>query len=233
MRHFKIPLLVIALVAVICGVSYFKYNVAHEKTVETMGTATSSKVIIVDPGHGGFDPGKPGINGEDEKDLNLKIALKLRDYLEQSGAMVVMTRTTDNDVDGMEGVKHKSKDMAQRKQMAADGDIVVSIHQNSFSQPSVRGAQTFYSKKSEHGKALATLIQRSIKENADTENRREAKSNANYYVLKAIEIPSVIVECGFLTNSEEEAKLNDDLYQDKMAWSIYLGIVRYFEGVEQ
>nr|WP_302598482.1 N-acetylmuramoyl-L-alanine amidase [uncultured Cellulosilyticum sp.] len=233
MRHFKIPLLVIALVAVICGVSYFKYNVAHEKTVETMGTATSSKVIIVDPGHGGFDPGKPGINGEDEKDLNLKIALKLRDYLEQSGAMVVMTRTTDNDVDGMEGVKHKSKDMAQRKQMAADGDIVVSIHQNSFSQPSVRGAQAFYSKKSEHGKALATLIQRSIKENADTENRREAKSNANYYVLKAIEIPSVIVECGFLTNSEEEAKLNDDLYQDKMAWSIYLGIVRYFEGVEQ
>ena len=233
MRHFKIPLLVIALVAVICGVSYFKYNVAHEKTVETMGTATSSKVIIVDPGHGGFDPGKPGINGEDEIDLNLKIALKLRDYLEQSGAMVVMTRTTDNDVDGMEGVKHKSKDMAQRKQMAADGDIVVSIHQNSFSQPSVRGAQAFYSKKSEHGKALATLIQRSIKENADTENRREAKSNANYYVLKAIEIPSVIVECGFLTNSEEEAKLNDDLYQDKMAWSIYLGIVRYFEGVEQ
>lgn len=233
MRHFKIPLLVVVLAAVICGASYFKYNIAYKKIVETMGSATASKVIIVDPGHGGFDPGKPGINGEDEKDLNLKIALKLRDYLEQSGAIVVMTRTTDNDVDGMEGVKHKSKDMAQRKQMAADGDIVVSIHQNSFSQPSVRGAQAFYSKKSELGKLLATFIQKSIKENADTKNRREAKSNANYYVLKAIEIPSVIVECGFLTNSEEEAKLNNDVYQDEMAWSIYLGIVRYFEGIGQ
>ncbi len=230
MRHFKIPLLIIVLAVIICGASYLRFNISHEEVVETIGSATASKVIIVDPGHGGFDPGKPGINGEDEKDLNLKIALKLRDYLEQSGAMVVMTRTTDNDVDGMEGVKHKSKDMVERKKMAADGDIVVSIHQNSFSQPSVRGAQVFYSKNSELGKSLASLIQKSIKENVDTTNKREEKSNANYYVLKAIEIPSVIVECGFLTNADEESKLNDDIYQDKIAWSIYLGIVRYFEG---
>lgn len=230
MRHFKIPLLVLLLIAVICGASYLKFNIAYGKVVETMGGATASKVIIVDPGHGGFDPGKPGISGKDEKDLNLEISLKLRDYLEQSGAIVVMTRTTDNDVDGMEGVKHKSKDMVERKKMAVGGDIVVSIHQNSFSQSSVKGAQAFYSKKSEYGKSLATLIQRSIKENADNQNKREAKSNANYYVLKAIEIPSVIVECGFLTNPEEESRLNDGIYQDKMAWSIYLGIVKYFEN---
>ncbi|WP_054742887.1 N-acetylmuramoyl-L-alanine amidase [Cellulosilyticum ruminicola] len=233
MRHYKIPLLVVILAAIICGASYFKFSKIPAKAVETMGSATSSKVIVIDPGHGGFDPGKPGIHGEDEKHLNLRIALKLRDYLEQSGAIVVMTRTTDNDVDGMEGVKHKSKDMVERKKMAAGGDIVVSIHHNSFSQPSVKGAQTFYSKKSEAGKSLASLIQRSIKENADTTNKREAKSNNNYYVLKAIEIPAVIVECGFLTNPEEEVNLNDDIYQDKIAWSIYLGVVRYFENKKQ
>ena len=232
MRHYKIPLLVLILAVIICGASYFKFNKISTKVVETMGSATASKVIVIDPGHGGFDPGKPGIHGEDEKHLNLRIALKLRDYLEQSGAIVVMTRTTDDDVDGMAGVKHKSKDMVERKKMAVGGDVAVSIHQNSFSQPSVRGAQTFYSKKSEQGKSLATLIQKSIKENTDTTNRREAKSNNNYYVLKAIEITSVIVECGFLTNPEEEANLNNDIYQDKIAWSIYLGLVKYFENMK-
>lgn len=232
MRHYKIPLLVLILAVIICGASYFKFNKISTRVVETMGSATASKVIVIDPGHGGFDPGKPGIHGEDEKHLNLRIALKLRDYLEQSGAIVVMTRTTDDDVDGMAGVKHKSKDMVERKKMAVGGDVAVSIHQNSFSQPSVRGAQTFYSKKSEQGKSLATLIQKSIKENTDTTNRREAKSNNNYYVLKAIEIPSVIVECGFLTNPEEEANLNNDIYQDKIAWSIYLGLVKYFENMK-
>ena len=227
MRCLKIPLLVIFLMAIIAGASYIKFN--YEDVVQTMGNSISSKVIIVDPGHGGFDPGKPGINGADEKDLNLQIGLKLRDYLEQAGAIVIMTRTTDNDVDGMEGVKHKSKDMIERKKIALEGDIVVSIHQNSFSQPSVRGAQVFYSAKSNEGKTLATHIQQSIKINVDETNRREAKSNNNYYVLKAIEIPSVIVECGFLTNPEEESKLNESTYQDKIAWSIYLGIVKYFE----
>ncbi|MBU3805126.1 MAG: N-acetylmuramoyl-L-alanine amidase, partial [Candidatus Cellulosilyticum pullistercoris] len=108
------------------------------------GNVLTNKIIIVDPGHGGFDPGKPGITGLDEKDLNLKISLLLRNYLEQAGAIVIMTRTTDDDVDGMDGVKHKSKDMVQRKKLSEGGDILVSIHQNSFTQPSVHGAQTFY-----------------------------------------------------------------------------------------
>ncbi len=193
------------------------------------GTSVSGKIIIVDPGHGGFDPGKPGIKGEDEKHLNLKIALLLRNYLENAGAIVVMTRTTDDDVDGMEGVKHKSKDMVERKKLSEGGDVLVSIHQNSFTQPSVHGAQCFFNSKSEAGKKLATCIQKSIKQVADSSNRREAKSNTNYYVLKAIEIPSVIVECGFLTNPEEEERLNSESYQNQMALSIYLGILEYFE----
>lgn len=195
------------------------------------GNVLTNKIIIVDPGHGGFDPGKPGITGLDEKDLNLKISLLLRNYLEQAGAIVIMTRTTDDDVDGMDGVKHKSKDMVQRKKLSEGGDILVSIHQNSFTQPSVHGAQTFYNSKSEAGKALAKSIQKSIKEVADLDNRREAKSNTNYYVLKATDIPAVIIECGFLTNPEEEKKLNSESYQNQMALGIYLGILRYYEQV--
>jgi len=229
LKKSKMPILIVMLVSIISIASYLKYAT---QSVETVGLSTASKVIIIDPGHGGFDPGKKGINGENEKDINLKIALKLRDYLEESGALVIMTRTTDDDADGMDGVKHKRKDMAERKKIAEGGELLISIHQNSFTQPSVKGAQTFYNKKSEQGKLLADLIQKSIKEYADKENRRETKSNNDYYVLKATNIPAVIVECGFLTNKEEEQKLNTDEYQNTMAWSVYLGIVRYFESAK-
>lgn len=229
MKISKMPALILSLAAIIVMASYLRYA---RQSVETMGLATSSKIIIIDPGHGGFDPGKNGINGEDEKHINLKIALKLRDYLEQSGSLVIMTRTTDDDADGMDGVKHKRKDMAQRKKVAEEGDLLVSIHQNSFTQPNVKGAQTFYNKTSEPGKLLAEMIQSSIKEHADPENKRKAKSNSDYYVLKATDIPAVIVECGFLTHPEEEKKLNTEDYQNTIAWSIYAGIVKYFETLE-
>lgn len=196
-------------------------------------SVVSNKVIIIDPGHGGFDPGKPGINGLDEKHLNLDIALLLRNYLERAGAIVMMTRTTDDDVDGMDGVKHKSKDMVERKKISADGDILVSIHQNSFTQPSVHGAQAFYNNQSEQGELLAKSIQEYIKLYTDPTNKRQAKSNTNYYVLKATQIPAVIVECGFLTNPEEEKKLNSEAYQDLMARGIYLGIIKYYEQLQK
>lgn len=208
------------------------FSYISENLQAAIGNALTNKIIIVDPGHGGFDPGKPGITGLDEKDLNLKIALFLRNYLENAGAVVIMTRTTDDDVDGMDGVKHKSKDMIQRKKLSEGGDILVSIHQNSFTQSSIHGAQTFYNSKSEEGKTLAKSIQKSIKEIADIDNRREAKSNTNYYVLKATQLPAVIIECGFLTNPEEERKLNSEVYQNQMALGIYLGILRYYEQIQ-
>lgn len=220
-KHRLILLAIVIFVQIIGG--------SLNQPLKAESSVLTNKIIIVDPGHGGFDPGKPGIHGEDEKHLNLKIALILRDYLENAGAIVVMTRTTDDDVDGMEGVKHKSKDMVERKRLSEGGDILVSIHQNSFTQPSVHGAQVFFNNKSADGKLLAQTIQTTIKTYVDTMNRREAKSNTNYYVLKATQMPAVIIECGFLTNPEEEAKLNDSKYQEKMAVGIYLGIVRYFE----
>ncbi len=209
-------------------VTYFKYAAS---AVETVGLATTSRVIVIDPGHGGFDPGKVGTKDVHEKELNLKIALKLRDYLEQSGATVVMTRVEDKDLDGDDTKKRKKEDMIKRAEKAnnSQGDILVSIHQNAFPQPQVKGAQVFYHSQSDDGKLLAENIQSSIKKYADPDNKRLAKQNQDYYLLRVTDIPAVIVECGFLTNPEEEAKLNTDQYQEEMAWAIYIGIVEYFQ----
>ena len=221
----KILLAVFGLVILI---GYFKYA---SSAVETFGLATATKTIIIDPGHGGFDPGKVGITGVHEKELNLKIALKLRDYLEQSGAYVIMTRTEDVDLDGDDTKSHKKEDMFKRSEKvnAGSGDIMVSIHQNSFPQSNVKGGQVFFHKDSDNGKILAQHIQRSIQTHGDKENKRVAKHNGDYYILRTTQIPAVIVECGFLTNPEEERKLNTDQYQEAMAWSIYLGIIEYFQ----
>ena len=214
--------------AVIIFMTYFKYA---NSAIETFALPTASKVIVIDPGHGGFDPGKVGTTGIHEKDLNLKIALKVRDYLEQSGAFVIMTRTEDVDLDGDDEKQFKKKDMINRVEKVnnSDADILVSIHQNAFPQAQVKGAQVFYHDNSDLGKLLAQSIQESIKTYADKENKRVAKHNPDYYVLRATKIPSIIVECGFLTNEEEEAKLNTDYYQDQIAWAIYVGIIDYFQ----
>jgi N-acetylmuramoyl-L-alanine amidase len=188
-----------------------------------------SKVVIIDAGHGGWDPGKKGTQGADEKEINLQIAQKLQAFLEQGGATVYMTRTEDEAL----GTR-KGQDMRERKSIinSMEGDILISIHQNAFPQASVKGAQVFYYKNSEKGKKLAETIQESLISFADNDNKRVAKSNNDYYVLRTTEIPAALVECGFLSNSEEEKKLNDEKYQEKIAWAIYLGIMNYFSGDE-
>ena len=225
-NNIKAFLFICSLIVCIVGGAYLKFN---NKVIHSTSVGVLENTIIIDPGHGGFDPGKPGINGEDEKDLNLKISLKLKDRLEDAGVKVIMTRSTDDDVDGIDGGRHKSKDMLQRKKVAESGNILVSIHQNSFTQESVRGAQVFYSEKSSKGKKLAECIQKSIRDNVDNNNKRVPKSNTHYYVIRSVQIPSVIVECGFLTNQEEEKLLNTEEYQDKLAEAIYLGICEYFK----
>lgn len=223
--------MVAGLVLIVGVCAYFKFAIS---SVQTLGLSTTSKVIVIDPGHGGYDPGKVGIKGSHEKDINLAIALKLKDYLEESGAKVVMTRTQDEDLDGLPDKFNKNSDMRARKEIinGSGADILISIHQNAFTQPEVRGAQVFYYNESNNAKALANNVQTSITENADANNKRKIKSTENYYVLKVSTMPGIIIECGFLTNSEEAAALNSKEYQDKMAWSIYAGIVKYFQQVE-
>ncbi len=216
------------ILGIVISLGYFKYA---NSAVETFGLATASKTIVIDPGHGGFDPGKVGTTGVHEKEINLKIALKIKAHLEQSGAHVVMTRTEDIDLDGDDTKQRKKEDMIKRaeKVNASNGDIMISIHQNSFPESNVKGGQVFFHKDSENGRVLAQHIQKAIQTHGDKENKRVAKHNGDYYILKTTKMPAVIIECGFLTNPEEERKLNTDQYQEQIAWSIYLGIIEYFQ----
>ena len=142
---------------------------------------------------------------------------------------LLLTRTADEALG-----KDKQEDMAQRKKLAneSDAQLLVSIHQNAFPSAKAKGAQVFYHASSEAGKLLAECIQQSLRERVDSGNSRQAKENTNYYILRTTEIPAVIVECGFLSNPEEEALLNAESYQEEVAWAIYCGIVAYFEKTD-
>lgn len=204
----------------------------REEVVATMSLPTSEKVVFIDAGHGGRDPGREGNNGVHEKEINLAIALYLQSYLESSGAMVYMTRVTDEGLYSENDSNKKRADMRQRKEMvnSSDADILVSIHQNSFSQSQYHGGQVFYHGDSNEGMRLAELIQQQFNTFIDSSNERKAKANDNYFVLREISIPSVIVECGFISNPEEEGKLNTDYYQQKIAWGIYVALIEYFNN---
>ncbi len=200
--------------------------VRDKSRIVFMSMPVSGKVVILDPGHGGWDPGKAGIYGKDEKDINLMIAERLKDYLEEGGAQVYMTRVDDTALGKTKGEDMKNRISSAKKDEA---DIFISLHQNSFPSGSVKGAQVFYYGKSKEGKNLAESIQERLVSFADESNKRQAKENESYYILKKTDIASVIIECGFLSNNEEEEKLNTEQYRDKIAWAIYMGIWDYFK----
>ncbi len=184
--------------------------------------------IVIDAGHGGSDPGKVGINGQLEKDINLEIAKNLKLFLQTEGIQVVMTREGD---DGLydEGASNKKvQDMKRRLEIIEDSDpvLVVSVHQNSYHEEYVKGAQVFYYATSEKSKKLADVLQEQLR-GLDPENRREAKGNDSYFLLKKTSKPIVIVECGFLSNREEAEQLSTPLYQEKVAWNIHMGIMKF------
>ena len=186
-------------------------------------------VVVIDSGHGGNDPGKIGVDGSLEKDINLQIAKKLKAYLEASDVKVVMTREDDRGLYQESDRNKKMEDMKKRCALITETapDLIVSIHQNSYHEESVFGGQVFYYKSSEKGKQLAELIQKRFDYVLGARNRRLAKPNGNYYLLLHVKEPIVIVECGFLSNWNEAAALNTDEYQDRMAWTIHMGIMEY------
>ncbi|MBR1443113.1 MAG: N-acetylmuramoyl-L-alanine amidase [Firmicutes bacterium] len=188
-------------------------------SAESVSLPVNRLNIVIDAGHGGFDPGKVA-NGIDEKVINLQIAHKLQLYLEQGGSYVMNTRTEDNSLS-----EEKRGDLKERINIANsdDVDMMISIHQNSFPNSSVRGAQVFYYKNSRESRQLAEAIQKRIRD-ADDTNKREAKASGDYYILKKSNVPAVIVECGFLSNDMEKEKLQNEKYQEKIAWAIYLGV---------
>ena len=187
--------------------------------------------IVLDPGHGGFDPGKVGINDAPEKEVNLEVAKLVRDFLEASGVKVVMTREEDQALCESGQDNMKVRDLKQRIAVieGADPCAAVSIHQNSYPKEYVHGAQVFYYVNSVEGKKLAETLQSRLAKELDPENNRQVKDNNSYYLLKKTKVPLVIVECGFLSNWEEAEKLCTAEYQESVAWAVYLGIMDYLE----
>lgn len=206
--------------------------ICYVGVVEVAQKKTDEIVVVIDAGHGGYDPGKVGITGVLEKDINLAIACKVRRILEKKGIQVVMTRSTDADLCAEAKSGKKSADMRKRVEImnASGAAVAVSIHQNSFTDTSSHGSQVFYYEASEAGEQLATFLQKSIKEEITEENHRQAKANKEYYILKKVNCPVVIVECGFLSNPKEEMLLTEEDYQEKMAQGIVKGILQYLKG---
>lgn len=193
------------------------------------GVGSLRSAVVIDAGHGGRDPGKVGIEGQLEKDINLAIALRLKEYLEASDVDVILTREDDNGLYPVGERNKKMSDMKKRCQIIekAAPDLVVSIHQNSYHEESVSGGQVFYYKNSQKGKTLAEILQKRFNYVLGEKNSRQAKANGNYYLLLHVKPPIAIVECGFLSNRAEAAKLQDEVYQDRMAWTVHMGIMEF------
>ncbi len=206
---------------------------ARYGSVQVVSATTKNReerpVVVIDAGHGGNDPGKVGVDGSLEKDINLQIATKLKWYLEQSDMDVVMTRESDIGLYEESDSRKKMADMKKRCDIIKENnaDLVVSIHQNSYHEEEVSGGQVFYYKSSEKGKKLAEILQKRFTYVLGDENRRLAKANGNYYLLLHVKCPIVIVECGFLSNWKEALLLQEEDYQDRMAWTIHMGILEY------
>lgn len=185
--------------------------------------------VVIDPGHGGRDPGKVGTMETLEKDINLQISLYLKEILENQDIKVIMTRTEDQDL-STTTTNFKVSDMKERVSLIqeSNADLVISIHQNSYTDPDVYGAQCFYRTNSTEGEKLASLIQKQIIASTNQTKIRNIKSNNDYYLLKRSPVPTIIVECGFLSNPQEEQLLLSEDYQRKMAWAIHLGILQYY-----
>ncbi len=188
--------------------------------IPTSGKA-NGKVVIIDSGHGGNDPGKIGINSALEKDINLQIAQKVQNLLEEQGIKVVMTREDESSLR-----ESKAGDLKARVELINQTKpaLVVSIHQNSYSDENIHGAQVFYYTHSKDGENAANILQEALRK-IEPENHRQAKANDTYYVLKKTEVPVVIVECGFLSNQKEAEKLCSEDYQIQVAQAIVDGIL--------
>lgn len=199
----------------------------------TAGENTAmTKKVIIDSGHGGEDGGAVSPNGTMEKDINLNIAMLLGQLLEKDGMEVVYTRTDDRMLGAGDGALRNRKvaDLKERLRIIEENSdsIFVSIHLNKFSQESVRGAQVFYSGNHKSGAMLAKKIQETLIDLNEANNRICKEADKNIYLLEHATIPAVIVECGFLSNAEDEALLKSENYQKELAQSVYSGIKSYY-----
>jgi N-acetylmuramoyl-L-alanine amidase len=231
----KRVLVLILIIAVCCACLYYSlkkinYTISvlqNEKNIQ------STKTIVIDAGHGGMDSGCSSVNGTEEKGINLNIAKSLKEMLFLFGYNVVMTRESDVSIydKGVEGTaEQKLSDMRNRLEIfnKNDNQICISIHQNQFTDPQYSGAQVFYSSHLKENQELATIMQNTLAQMLDPENTREIKEcGDSLYLCCNSENPTVMVECGFLSNPDEALKLESEEYQNKVAFTVLSAINNY------
>lgn len=205
----------------------------YTNAISTSSLPVSNKVIVLDAGHGKPDEGAQSSNGTTEEAINLKIVQKVQHLLEQAGSTVILTRSDENGIYHTDAASLRNKKVSDIKNRVTIGnessaDIFVSVHLNKIPQPQYSGWQTFFKQGNEQSKKLANNIQQALNASIQKENKREPLKITGKYIIDHVEIPTTIVECGFLSNPEEEKQLQDDQYQERLAWGIYTGIMDYF-----
>lgn len=223
--------IILLLLVLITAVIIFFYKNYYR--TEEIFLPITNRVVAIDPGHGGVDPGAVSKSGLTEDEINLKIALKLKRFVEQSGGIAILTREDDRGLyteDSTTLGQKKVEDLQNRRKLIEESqaEIFVSIHLNSFTRPAYYGAQTFYSESHEGNQELAYILQEELKNVLDEENNRQPAIREDVYIIKDMSMPSVLIEAGFLSNENEARLLDTEEYQEKIAWSIYVGIMKYF-----
>lgn len=229
-----------ALAFIICVLAVSAHFIFNEPVIDASSTNLNKNIIvIIDAGHGGLDGGTQSADGTLEKEINLKIALKLNDFLKSMGIKTILTRDTDISICDDDAVTIREKkisDIHNRLNIveSTENAILVSVHQNYFTQSKYYGAQVFYSKNNSDSKIIADIIQRNIANYLQKDNSREIKqSGSEIYLLHNATAPAVMVECGFLSNPDEAEKLKDETYQQKIAFLISISIFEYINTAEE
>lgn len=216
------------LILVIAGLVILNQNLTQQVASEKI--TVRKNTVVIDAGHGGSDPGKVGEGDILEKEINLAIAKKVEARLKNEKVKVIMTREEDRLLTGDEDSGSKAQDMKERVDLINKElpQIAVSIHQNSYQDASVHGAQVFYYSGSGEGERAAGIMQNALLA-FDADNTRQPKANDTYYLLRRTQVPTIIVECGFLSNPEEAGNLCLEEYQEKVAQAICQGILEFIQ----
>ena len=217
--------------AILFSISYFSFK--DPSALPTSSIPVANHTVVLDAGHGFPDGGAESPNGISEADINLSIILKLQELLEASNCNVILTRSDENGIYDANAKNKKASDLKNRVELSNDptSEILVSVHLNKISGEQYYGWQTFYQKNSENSKTLAYNIQNNLNYSIARENKRTILPLTNIYLMDNSKIPTVTVECGFLSNAEETKLLQTDEYQSNIAWGIYGGIMDYFKNL--
>ena len=224
----------ISFIIILIMISVFSFAANNKKnTIQTVSIPVSDKIIVLDAGHGLPDEGAESVNGITEASINLIITKKVQSLLEQSGCRVILTRSDENGIYSLNSNTLREKKVTDIKNRVRIGnessaDAFISIHLNKIPQSQYYGWQAFFKQNNEKSQQLAKSIQEELNSSIEKENKREALKITGKYIIEHVEIPIAIVECGFLSNPEEEHLLQQDEYQNRIAWGIYNGIIDYF-----